>query len=110
MEFESGKHGNLWVIAVKGRMDAVTAPDFEKECSAAMDADEKALLIDFGELEYISSAGIRSILSTAKKMNTYGGRIDFCNLTGMVKEVFAISGVNALFQIFDSVEQAASER
>lgn len=106
MDFNSTKQGDFWVVVAKGRMDAVTAPEFEKECNAAMDNGENTFLADLGGLEYISSAGLRSILTTAKKLKASGGSISFCNLSGMVKEVFTISGFNAMFKMYDSVENA----
>jgi anti-anti-sigma factor len=109
MEFDSGKQGNAVVIKVKGRMDAVSAPGFEKECGDLVDAGEKILIVDLGGLEYISSAGLRSILAAAKKVKAAQGGISFCNLLGMVQEVFSISGFATMFPIHGSLEEAISK-
>lgn len=106
MDFTSEKKGDHLVVTIKGRMDAVTAPDFEKNCGEAIDAGEKSLIIDMGGLEYISSAGLRGILATAKKLKATGGQIAFANLSGMVQEVFAISGFTTMFPVHDTVEEA----
>ncbi len=109
MEFETSQHDNAVVIHVKGRMDAVTAPEFEKECSPHVESDVARLVIDLSELAYISSAGLRSILSTAKKMKTSGGEIRFCGLSGMVQEVFSISGFSSMFTICETLNEALDQ-
>ncbi len=106
MEFETTKQENAIVIKVTGRMDAVTAPEFENACSPHVEAREKLLVADLSNLEYISSAGLRSILSTAKKMKANSGEIRFCNLNGMVQEVFSISGFSSMFTICETLEEA----
>ncbi len=109
MEFDSSKQGDSVVIKVKGRMDAVSAPEFEKECGKWIEAGDKSLIIDLGGLEYISSAGLRSILAAAKKLKAAQGAICFCNLQGMVQEVFSISGFATMFPIKDSLEEALAK-
>lgn len=106
MEFESHKNGNFMVLSVKGRMDAVTAPEFENQCGKLMEGGDKAFVVDLGGLEYISSAGLRSILSAAKKLKAAQGEIRFCGLKGMVQEVFSISGFATMFPISDTVDAA----
>ncbi|MFW5837608.1 MAG: STAS domain-containing protein [Desulfovibrionaceae bacterium] len=93
---------------MSGRMDAVTAPDFEKGFTEYMDAGGKKFVLDLSRLEYISSAGLRGILSSAKKLKAGGGKIAFAGLGGMVKEVFDISGFGSMFDIYATVEEAVS--
>ncbi len=99
--------GNKAIIAgVKGRIDAVTAPAFEKMINEIMNEENIPLLIDFGELEYISSAGLRSILIISKSLKVKGLPVYFSRLQGNVKEVFNISGFGSIFKIFDNKEEA----
>jgi len=109
MEFASNKQDQAMVISVTGRMDAVTAPEFEQECNKWIDEGERLLIIDLGGLEYISSAGLRSILATAKKLKAEQGQIRFCNLNGMVQEVFSISGFSSMFTICETSEEALKQ-
>ena len=109
MEFESTKKDQALIIKIKGRMDAVTSPELEQECNKWIEAGEKLLVIDLSELEYISSAGLRSILSAAKALKSMEGEMRFCNLTGMVQEVFSISGFSSMFPIFDSLDAALNQ-
>ena len=75
MEIQTRKEKNAVIISVKGRMDAVTAPEFEKSLSDFISKGELSFLLNFGGLEYISSAGLRSILATAKKLKEKQGKI-----------------------------------
>ena len=106
MECESTKQGNAVIVKVRGRMDAVTAPEFETECGKWIDGGELLLIIDLGGLEYISSAGLRSILAAAKRLKAAQGDIRFCNLNGMVQEVFSISGFSSMFTVCGGLEEA----
>ncbi len=103
---KSGKENNLLVVKVTGRMDAVTAPEFEKQLTAWIDEGEIVFVIDFSMLEYISSAGLRSILVIAKKLKSVNGKIFLANMEESVNEVFEISGFNSIIPIFDTVQAA----
>ena len=106
MQIYTSKEGNNLVIEVKGRLDAVTSPKLEEECQALIDQGEKAIVMDLGGVDYISSAGLRTILILARKLNGSGGQIRFCGLKGMVQEVFSISGFTSLFPVFPSLTEA----
>lgn len=109
MEIQTRKEKNAVIVSVKGRMDAVTAPEFERNLSDLIAKGENTFLLNFGGLEYISSAGLRSILATAKKMKEKQGKILFAGLHGPVEEVFKISGFNSIFKMFNSEEAALEE-
>lgn len=106
MEIGTAKEKNTVVVSVKGKIDAVTAPEFEKALANMIAEGESAFLLDFSGLEYISSAGLRSILSTAKQLKPKGGNLLFSGLRGPVKDVFKISGFGTIFKIFETREDA----
>jgi stage II sporulation protein AA (anti-sigma F factor antagonist) len=101
--------GAATVMAVTGRLDAVTVPEFEKKVRGLIDGGVLRLVIDFENLEYISSAGLRGLLVTAKLLKSKDGRVGFAHVTGTVREVFDISGFCSLFSIDDSVEAAIAK-
>ena len=102
----TGKTGDTMVVAVKGRMDAASAPDFEKNMGTWIDDGQRAFAVDLSELDYISSAGLRAILSIAKKLKALNGNLMIASLKGSVKEVFEISGFSAIIPIYDNVDAA----
>lgn len=106
MEFTNTKNGDKLVVEVKGRLDAVTAAEFDQQCSDWLAEGNTFVIADLSGLEYISSAGLRSILTAAKRLKGAKGDLVFCGLSGMVEEVFAVSGFSAMFTLFDSVDAA----
>lgn len=106
MELKTRKEKNATVVSIKGRMDSISSPEFEKELSELMAEGQINLIIDFGELDYISSAGLRSILAVAKKLENKEGKLLLSALKGMVKEVFEITGFTAIIPVYESVESA----
>ena len=108
MTIESMLNGDVLVATLKGRMDAVTAPEFDAWFSARMQAGEKRLVLDMAGLDYISSAGLRSLLSAAKKLKAADGAVVLCGLSGTVAEVFAMSGFMAIFTVVATTAEAMS--
>jgi anti-sigma B factor antagonist len=106
MQIYTSKEKESLVMEVQGRLDAVTSGKLEEEGQSWIDRGEKALVMDLGGVDYISSAGLRAILILARKLNGSGGQIRFCCLKGMVQEVFSISGFNSLFPVFPSLTEA----
>jgi anti-sigma B factor antagonist len=92
------------IVTVEGRMDTVSAPDFESKVQERIAEGAKRVVIDLSKLEYISSAGLRSILVAGKRSAATGGQLCCCGLQGVVKKVFEISGFTSLFTIHDSLE------
>ncbi len=96
-------------VLLSGRLDARSAPDFEK---AALAADEEQagtrhhMILDFSGLEYISSAGLRSILVLAKRIAPSGGKVVLCGMSGVVEEVFSVSGFDSFLPVAASREDA----
>ncbi|VBB47281.1 putative anti-sigma factor antagonist BtrV [uncultured Desulfatiglans sp.] len=106
MEIRIDKNDQDVVVSIIGRMDAVTAPDFDQEIEKKISEGEKRFVVDLSQLEYISSAGLRSMLSMAKKLKQNQGTLALCGLKGVVKEVFDVSGFSSIFSICEDVQKA----
>ncbi len=106
MNFSETKIDNTFVLDVSGRLDATTASEFEEQCDNWLALDEIHIVIDLSGVDYISSAGLRSLLTSAKKTRAKGGDLLFCGLQGMVADVFKMSGFESIFKIFETREQA----
>lgn len=96
MTIDKKLDGNTLTITLDGRLDTNTAPDLEKEITS-LDGVEK-LIFDFEKLEYISSSGLRIILSLQKIMNNQGSMI-VKNVRPEVKDVFDITGFSDILTI-----------
>ena len=90
MTISKEKNGSNLTVAVEGRLDTVTAPQLEKELKEELESAQ-ALTLDFGKLEYISSAGLRVLLSAHKTMAPKGG-MKVTNVNEIVREVFEVTG------------------
>ena len=106
MEFTSTKNGDKLIVLVSGRLDAITAPEFDAECKTWIADGNTNVIADLTALEYISSAGLRSVLTAAKQLKGAQGGLAFCGLSGMVEEVFSVSGFSAMFPLFNSIDEA----
>lgn len=106
MEFETRQEGPVLVVSLGGKLDAVTAPDYEQRIRALIDQGQQRLVVDFERLDYISSAGLRALLVTAKLVAAKGGRAALANVRGNVQSVFEMSGFASIFTITDTVATA----
>ncbi|MDO4380989.1 MAG: STAS domain-containing protein [Clostridia bacterium] len=84
------KDGAPTFLALEGRLDTVTAADFEKEIGALLSQND-SLTLDFEKLEYISSAGLRVVLKAQKALAPKNG-LKLIKVTKAVKEIFDITG------------------
>lgn len=84
------KENGVTVLKIEGRLDTTTAPELEKTINAEGDA-LKNLVIDFGGVDYISSAGLRVILTAQKKMNIQGS-MELINVREAVMDIFEMTG------------------
>ena len=90
MKITRKQEGTSLKIALTGRLDTMTAPELEKELNASLDTAD-TLTLDFADLAYISSAGLRVLLSAHKAMSKKGG-MKITHVNEIVKEVFDVTG------------------
>ena len=97
MNITKNAEGSKLLLALDGRLDTTTAPELEAEIGALInDVDE--LTLDFGSLEYISSAGLRVLLSTQKAMNKKGC-MKLVNVNADIMDIFEITGFDSILTI-----------
>ena len=101
MKFEDEAKGR--VAFLTGRLDTKAAQDFEK---MALSWECRNVVLDFTDLEYISSAGLRSILVLAKRLLPLGGKLVLFGMSGVVEEVFGVSGFDSFLPVARSREDA----
>lgn len=106
METKITQQDEAAIITVDGRVDTVTAVEFEKNISPVLDSDAKTIILDCSGLEYISSSGLRVFLMMQKRMTARQGKLHLCGLRPNIKEIFDISGFSSIFKLFDRLEDA----
>ena len=92
-EIENGKA----VFALEGRLDTITAPELESVLKESLSGVSE-LVMDFGKLEYISSAGLRVLLSAQKTMNKQG-EMTVTNVNETIMEIFEVTGFSDILNI-----------
>ena len=97
MEIVKSKKEGILSLRISGRLDTTTAPELEAVLKDEL-TDIKELDLDFGSLDYVSSAGLRILLQTQKTMNTLG-KMEIRNVNDSVMEVFDITGFSDILTI-----------
>lgn len=105
MEISQEKKNNINVVKITGRLDASTAGSLEEAFHVFYDENKVKVLVNCEALDYISSAGLRVLLATAKEFKKQDGKIGLCNLNPNVKQVFEISGFTSIFPIYENEEK-----
>lgn len=97
MTIESKNDSGKLTMIITGRLDTTTAPDLETAIKEKLEGVTQ-LILDFGKLEYISSAGLRVLLSTQKIMNKKG-LMKLVNVNSEIMDIFEITGFNDILTI-----------
>ena len=108
MELNESSDGSVTIIAVKGRLDSVTAPTLGERLSSTLGAPSRRLLIELSQLEYISSAGFRILLLAAKRAAESNGQIVLAGVSGKVRQLFDLGGFLDLFRICSTRDEGVA--
>lgn len=106
MDITTRSHEGVTIIAVTGSLDSVSSPQAQQAIDAAIAGDARKVAIDFGSLDYISSAGLRVLLGAAKQLGAKGGSLRMFGLNDSVREVFEISGFATILPVFKGEAEA----
>lgn len=97
MNITKQQNGRELILALEGRLDTVTSPQLEAELKASLDGVD-SLILDFSRLDYISSAGLRVLLSAHKTMAPKGG-MKVTHVNEIVREVFDVTGFSDILTV-----------
>jgi anti-sigma B factor antagonist len=106
MEIIEEKQNAISIFKLNGRLDSNTSQGFEKKIFDAISDGSKNMIVDFKDLDYISSAGLRVILKATKALNREEGKIMLCSMQDYVKEVFEIAGFDSFLSIVGTMDEA----
>lgn len=108
MEFTEKTMNDVEIVFLNGRLDAYNSNLVENKLDELIDSGKIKMVADLSGVEYISSSGLRVMLSSLKKLDKLGGILKLSSLQPYVKEVFEIAGFTQLFQIYDSEDEAVN--
>jgi anti-sigma B factor antagonist len=106
MEIIEEKQSGINIFRLNGRLDSNTSQGFEQKLFEAISDGTKSMVVDFKDLDYISSAGLRVILKATKAIKREDGRIMLCSMQDYVKEVFEIAGFDSFLPIVATMDEA----
>jgi anti-anti-sigma factor len=106
MQLEVKQTGEIRVLIFEGNLDTNTSIAAETTINELIDNGAQKILVNFENLNFISSAGLRVLLATAKKLKGTGGDLKICGLNPTVQEVFDISGFSTILTVVSSEDSA----
>ena len=105
MQISTRTSNDIHIVAITGSLDSTTSPEAQKSLDAVV-AGAKKVALDFSQLDYISSAGLRILLGAAKQLRAKGGTLGMFGLNQSVREVFDISGFSSILSVYQSEAEA----
>ena len=109
MDWNERQAGDAVVASVKGRIDLSNADALKDAMTAALAKAKSALILDLSGVDYMSSAGLRSLMIVFKAAKGEGKALGLTSLQPLLMEIFTISRFNLVFPIFESVRAAAEK-
>ena len=108
MELEFDRTDGFVVVTSCERVDGSNAKEFESAVREIIQDGDRAMVLDFKPLTYISSAGLRAILLTAKNLQKRGAKFGICTMAPPTLEIFAISGFDKIIDIYQTRTEAVA--
>ncbi len=106
MDVTSQRTDAALIVSAEGRVDGANARKFQKAVENVINDGDRAVVLDMAGLNYISSAGLRSILLIAKGLQKRNSQFAVCSLQDPIREVFRIVGFDKIVSIYDSQGEA----
>ena len=97
---------SISVLRFEGNLDMNTAKGAQESVDQVIDGGAVKIIINFDKVNFVSSAGLRVLLYTAKKMKHAGGEMRICGLNESVQEIFKITGFNKIFSVLPGETEA----
>ena len=106
MQISSRELKRVNVVSVSGRVDSAAAPDLEKTLQGLIDDRRNQIVVELAEVEYMSSAGLRALVSALKASKKGGGEVVIARPSPRVREVIDLAGLTPVFTMYDDTLEA----
>jgi len=106
MEIVEEKLQNVWVLKPVGRIDASCSDQIKDKVLSLIDASQTSLLIDLGEVDFIDSSGLGTLVSSLNSIKKAGGKLKICDIQENPKQVFEMTRLDRVFEVFDGQDEA----
>lgn len=108
MELRTRYFNDVAILAVNGRMDAATSPEFTQIATEQMSAGYGRLVIDLKRVDFLSSAGIKALVKVMQHSRQQGGDLRIANVRGQIKQVINLAGLNTVIKVYPNVVGATA--
>jgi anti-anti-sigma factor len=105
MNITSKTVDSVTVVHLEGNLDTNTSVEAQENLNKLIDEGASKVLVNFEKVDFVSSAGLRILLATAKRLSGTGGNLRITNLNETVNEVFEISGFSTILSVFPTEEE-----
>ena len=105
MNITVSQQNDVMIVAVQGRLDSAGSRGLEDWSDNNLDPPRCDVIMDFSRLDYISSAGLRTLLNLSKLMKNNSWKFSICSAQAHVKEVLEISGFDTFIPLYRSVDE-----
>ncbi len=109
MDFIIREESDITIVNFTGELDSNTSGDAEEKANELIGGGVTKMIFNFVDLDYMSSAGLRVLLSSAKQLEAVGGELRISNLNEIVQEVFDMSGFSTILSVFGTEEEALTD-
>ena len=106
LEVNVNEINDVVIVKLQGNLDTNTAPDAESEINKKLEEGVQKMVINLEKTNYVSSAGLRIFLATAKKITASGGVLKLCGANDVVQEILDISGFSTILDVKKTEEEA----
>ncbi len=105
METKIEEKGEIIVVRLEGRLDAASSPQLEKKLASIIESGYFKVILNFSNIEYLSSSGMRLMLAISKKLKSLEGKLVACQMNDEVLEVIKMAGFQQVIEIYGSEEE-----
>ncbi len=106
MDIRTSELKRVTLFEINGSIDSTNATELGEALSAAIDAGRTQIVLDLKQVEYMSSAGLRELVNALKKVKRGTGDLRLASVSPRVLEVLELSGLDTIFQIYESQVEA----
>ncbi|HLF01907.1 MAG TPA: STAS domain-containing protein [Anaerolineales bacterium] len=106
MEITTRDHKRASVVRIVGRVDSNTSQEFDAKLKEYISTNRVHLVIEMDQTDYLSSAGVRALISAQKAVKTKGGKVVLSSPSEKVRDVLKLAALESLFPIYDTTEDA----
>ncbi|NPV66917.1 MAG: STAS domain-containing protein [Anaerolineae bacterium] len=106
MEIKTSELKRVTLLEVSGRIDSTNANELGEALNAAIDSGRTQIVLDLANVDYMSSAGLRELVSALKKVKRGTGDLRLASVSGRVLEVLELAGLDTIFEIYPTQVEA----